>query len=369
MPSDTQRSRKAPRLGKGLSSLIGQPVPAQPSTAPAPDKPTPPPAPAPPAGDHHPQPAPPAQAESAELAQSEEKGPQSQTPHPDQGSPASNAEEGPADRVVYLTIASIHANRAQPRQTFDEASLAALAASIRHDGVLQPIIVRSPSQAGQYELVAGERRWRAAQLAGLTQIPAIVRQVSDQQAAEWALVENLQREDLNPIERAQAFQALLDHHKLTHDEVAEHVGVDRSTISNTLRLLHLHPDVQELVRRSLLSAGHARALAGLSDAERQRSLAQRVIREEWSVRKLEQALRASAAQLGDGDGSVKPRLSEARPTSHLKELEEQISQQLGMRVRLQPSKRKGAGRLTIEFPSLDGFDQLMERLGVDIDQT
>lgn len=173
------------------------------------------------------------------------------------GETAQGDSVGSIGEYQYLRIADLQANRSQPRQDFDEKSLAGLAESIRVDGVMQPVIARRLTE-GQYELIAGERRWRAAQLAGLADIPAVIRDLSERESAEWALIENLQREDLNPIERAEAFQGLADTHQLSHDDIARRVGLERSTVTNLLRLLKLAPEVRGLVRRDLLSMGHSR---------------------------------------------------------------------------------------------------------------
>jgi ParB family chromosome partitioning protein len=265
-----------------------------------------------------------------------------------------------ADAIHRLPLDAIEPNPHQPRQTIEPAALQHLADSIRQDGVIQPIVVRPGPAAGRYTLVAGERRWRAARLAGLERIPALVRTLSDRDLAQWALVENLQREDLNPIERAQAFQHLIDRFNMSHEQVAEQVGVDRSTISNSLRLLNLCDNVQGWVIEGRLTAGHARALAGVVDLQRQMLLAQRVIREDWSVRKLEALLRQEA-QAAAAPGANPPTSARA---NHLADLEQQIARQLGTKVRLRPGKKKGTGTLVIDFYSIEQFDSLMTRLNV-----
>ena len=200
---------RASRLGRGLSSLMGQPVAVANST------PVP------------------------EFAADDK------------------VTQAPADQIQHIPVSQIRPNPKQPRQRFDQKRLEQLAASIRQDGIMQPVIVRR-ADAGEYELVAGERRWRAARLADLESVPGIVRDLNDLDLAEWALVENLQREDLNPIEKAEAFQGLSDHHQLSHEQIADRVGVDRSTITNFIRLLSLDAAVIELVREQLVSLGHAK---------------------------------------------------------------------------------------------------------------
>lgn len=281
---------------------------------------------------------------------------------PDHATPAGTA-------LQLLPVGAIQPNPHQPRQRFDPASLESLAASIRREGVMQPIIVRTAHQGTNgdraYELVAGERRWRAGQLAGLTHIPALVRDLDDRQLAEWALVENLQREDLNPIERAEAFRSLTERFELSHAEVADRIGLDRSTISNLLRLLELEPSVRELVCDGLLSMGQARALAGLTEPALQKALAQRVVAEGLSVRAVEAAVKKAQAR-----GAAPPHADQPRPAAtglraaHLADLEKQITDQLGSRVRIRSGRKKGTGAITIEFYSLDQFDTLLTKLGI-----
>ncbi|MPY95432.1 MAG: ParB/RepB/Spo0J family partition protein [Acidimicrobiia bacterium] len=196
-----------------------------------------------------------------------------------------------------LPVGSIDANRYQPREHFDEETLVALAESIRVLGVLQPVLVR-PNDDDRYELIAGERRWRAARRAGLTTIPAIVRTVTDTVSLEQALVENLHRDDLNPLEEAAAYQQLVEDFRLTQEEVASRVGRSRSAVANTLRLLHLPPTIQRLVGERRLSAGHARTLLGTPDRSFQEGLAQRIVSEGLSVRQTEEAVRRRSELAG-----------------------------------------------------------------------
>ncbi len=276
----------------------------------------------------------------------------------------------------HIPLEAISANPYQPRKTFDQEALQHLADSIKRDGLMQPVVLRIKPNAGGtggeaqalYELVAGERRWRAAQLAGLTALPAIIRPLDDRQVAEWALIENLQREDLNVIERAEAFSQLSKQFSLSHDQIAQQVGVDRSTITNALRLLALQPDVRQLVIDNRLSGGQAKALAGVADPKRQMELAQRAIKGEWSVRQLETAVRNLSAPheppVSDaGEDGPRP-AGRSQRAAHLRDLEEQIAQQLNTRVAIRPGRKKGTGTLTIEFYSLDQFDALLQRLEV-----
>jgi ParB family chromosome partitioning protein len=285
------------------------------------------------------------------------------TPPPSTSNVAGTTEPpagGSAPLVVEVAIEDVRPSPSQPRQDFDETALTALAESIRSAGLMQPIVVR-PARSGGYELIAGERRWRAAERIGLQRIPAIVRDADDQVAAEWSLVENLQREDLNPIERAVAFQRLIDEFKLTHQEVAERVGIDRSNVSNHLRLLDLEDDLQQLVREGLLSLGHARTTLGITNLEERRRLAIKAVREGWSVRELERRARAPRASASEPT-APKP-ASPAR--AHVKDLERRLGEHLGTRVNVRSGRKKGTGSVTIAFYSFDEFEGLMQRLGFE----
>jgi ParB family chromosome partitioning protein len=283
-----------------------------------------------------------------------------------QSTPAARDQPETADEaahgLAYVRLADIQPNPYQPRQEMDPAALEGLAQSIRQDGLMQPVVLRPlPGEAG-YQLVAGERRWRAAELAGLDQIPAVIRELDDQQLAEWAVIENLQREDLDAIERAEAFRRLVDQFSLSHEQVADRVGVQRSTVSNSLRLLDLSDTIRSALRAGKLSGGHARALLGLSDVDARERLAQRAIAGGWSVRMVEAAVRR-ATESPDSTGTPKP--SASRP-AHLDDLEEQIGSQLGTKVAIKTTRKKGRGAITIQFYSLDQFDGLLERLGVEL---
>lgn len=203
----------------------------------------------------------------------------------------------PPGAALEIDLDSIQPNRAQPRAGFDESAILSLANSLKNNGVMQPVVVR-PLPDGRYELVAGERRWRAAQRAGLLKIPAVVRDVEEHRLLEHALVENLQREDLNPIEEARAYRILVEEQGLTQQEVADRVGKQRATVANLLRLLSLAPAVQELVRSGQLSMGHARALLALPDPARQEQLGRRAVREGLSVRQVERLASRSGGKVG-----------------------------------------------------------------------
>ena len=224
---------------------------------------------------------------------------------------------------------------------------------------MQPVVVR-PVGKGGYELVAGERRWRAARTAGLERIPALLRELDDRQLAEWALIENLQREDLNPIERAEAFERLGDGFGLSHEEIAARVGLERSTVSNLLRLLRLAGPVREMVVREALSMGQARALAGVDSPAEQQMLAERAVKEGMSVRQVEAAVKT----LRQG-GEVKAPAKKALRAAYLDDLERQIGEQLSTKVQIKTARKKGAGTLSIDFYSIDQFDELLAKLGVE----
>ena len=259
--------------------------------------------------------------------------------------------------IRMIPTDEIHPNPNQPRKHFDEASLRSLAASIRSAGLMQPIVVR-PNLAGGFQLVVGERRWRAAQLIGLSPLPAIVRELDDQTATTWALIENVQREDLNPIERAEAFRQLIDEHGLTHQELADRVGVNRSSVTNFLRLLELDEASRAAVRDERLTVGHAKALLALTNLVQRRRLAEAAIRQAWSVRELERRV---------GQLSNRPAVTRVgrhgAMDAHVQDLQRQLGAHLGTKVTIQSGKKKGTGRLIIDFYGLDQFDGLMQRLG------
>ena len=250
-----------------------------------------------------------------------------------------------------LPIASITPNRHQPRAHFDEESLVTLTASVREVGVIQPVLVR-PSGDGSYELIAGERRWRAAKRAGLATIPALVRDADELAAVEQALVENLHREDLSPLEEAGAYQQLIEDFGLTHDELATRVGRSRVAITNTLRLFQLPPSIQRLVGEGRISAGHARALLGTPDRAFQEALAKRVVDEGLSVRAVEEAVRARQGAPERAPTDPRPRLR----APGLLELEELLSERLDTRVKVDMGARRG--KVVIEFASLEDLERI-----------
>ena len=269
-------------------------------------------------------------------------------------SPAAEAASPAHHTATELPVDAIVPNPHQPRRQMNEGSIAELAASLKSTGLVQPIVVRQVD--GGYQLIAGERRWRAAKLAGLTSLPAIVRDVDSFTQAQMALVENIQREDLNPVDRAQSYRALMSQLGLTQAELALRLGEDRSSIANFLRLLDLAEPVRELIRAGKLTLGHAKILAGIDDILEQQRLAELVVAQELSVRNLERLVQSQQAQ-----DPPPPRGSGTTP--HLQDLEKSIARQLGMRVQLR-STRKGRGRLVIHYASLDQFDELLARMGV-----
>lgn len=263
-----------------------------------------------------------------------------------------------------LPVASIEPNRYQPREHFDEEDLSLLANSIREVGVLQPILVRP--QGSGYELIAGERRWRAARRVGLQTIPALVRETDDSAALEHAIVENIHRSNLNPLEEAAAYQQLIEDFQLTHDEVATRVGKGRATVSNMLRLLHLPPTVQRELRAGKLSMGHARALLGTPDRAFQEELSTQIIADGLSVRAAEELVRersgGNSASGGNGDehsAPTAPTILKLRPPGLL-ELEELLGDFLATRVQVSMGARKG--RVTIDFSDLEDLERIYRQM-------
>ncbi len=264
---------------------------------------------------------------------------------------ASSAEE----LVSQIELARLVPNPFQPRRDFSSAEIEELAASIRSAGLLQPILVRALGD--RFQIIAGERRWRAAKLAGLERIPALVRVISDDQAAIFGLVENLHREDLNPLEKAQAFRRILELTKGTQEEVARQVGLERSSVSNFLRLLDLSSDVQAHVSRGTISMGHARAILGVADAEAQNLVAEKVIRDRMSVRQVEsliQEMRQGVPRASDqsASSSMSPK---SRPL-WLKEIEETLASALDAEVTVRYSKKRS--KIVIECASREQFERV-----------
>ncbi|PLZ01996.1 chromosome partitioning protein ParB [Burkholderia sp. WAC0059] len=253
-----------------------------------------------------------------------------------------------------LPLTKLQAGKYQPRTRMDEGALQELAASIRAQGLMQPILVR-PVGEGRYEIIAGERRFRAAHIAGLTEVPVLVKDVPDQVAAAMALIENIQREDLNPLEEAQGIQRLLDEFKFTHEQAAESVGRSRSAVSNLLRLLNLAAPVQTMLLAGDLDMGHARALLAV-DAATQIALANQVVNKRMSVRETEKLVTATTR--AEPVVKAKAKQDGGRDT---RRLEEELSDLLSAAVKIKLGRR-GRGHLTIDFGSLDALDGILVRL-------
>jgi ParB family chromosome partitioning protein len=260
-------------------------------------------------------------------------------------------DEPPRDALLTLPVGRIRPGRYQPRTKMDQQALAELAASIRSQGLMQPVLVR-PVDRDLYELIAGERRWRAAQMAGLAEVPALIREVADESALAMSLIENIQREDLNPMEEAAGLQRLVEEFRMTHEQAADAVGRSRSATTNLLRLLKLARPVQELVMEGALEMGHARALIAL-EAARQIELARRVAAKGLSVRETEALVQKLLR------GASTPRRK--RADRDLARLEEELAERLGTTVQIKAS-RKGRGRLIVHYASLDHLDQLLKKL-------
>ena len=357
-------TKNQPRLGKGLAALIGLPKP-QPVKIPG-------------ATANPDVPAKPVEKVAAPLKKDVPHG-TSATP-PTQ--PAAKTVEAPivpretpppavqAPPAVPtdLPVNALRPNGHQPRQRFADAALQTLADSIKREGVMQPLVVRpTPGGATPYEIVAGERRWRAAQLAGVLAVPVVIKTLTDEKSAEWALVENLQREDLNPIEKAEALERMAKDFSLTHQVVGERVGLERATVTNLLRLLSLGADCRKLVEDGLLSMGNARCVAGLTDPAIQKTVATRAIQEGWSVRRMESEIKRLQEPAKPSVATAGPAARGLAGGAYLADLEKQITTQLKTKVEIKPSRKQGAGTLTITFHSLNEFDGILERLGVTVD--
>jgi ParB family chromosome partitioning protein len=278
--------------------------------------------------------------------------------------PAASGRAGAADGPpTTLPVTEVVPGRYQPRTRMDESALQDLAASIRQHGVMQPIVVR-PNGDGRHEIIAGERRYRAAQLAGLADVPVLVREATDQQALALALIENIQREDLNPLEEAQAIRRLLDEFGFTHEQAAEAIGRSRSATSNLLRLLNLAPPVQTMLLAGDLEMGHARALLALERAE-QILLANELVEQRLSVRETEKRVTARLAAPSPAAARAGGQRSGTRTAidPDLRRLQERIADHLQAPVELQANAR-GRGRLVIRFDSIEQFEGLRDALGL-----
>ena len=255
------------------------------------------------------------------------------------------------EEVLDVQIDLIQPGHQQPRTTFDQAKLDELAQSIRASGIIQPLLLRR--RGGMFELVAGERRWRAAQIAGLRSVPAIVRDIPDEKLLELALIENIQRADLNPVEEANAYKKLIESLGLTQDEVAQRVGRDRSFVTNYLRILKLPSEIRQLLEREKLSFGHARALLTIDNALLQRRLAQKIVKNNWSVREVERRVRNLIAP-------KEPRSlnKSVREDPNLRAAEARLRRHLGTQVRIIPNEPGESGKIEIEYYSLADLDRI-----------
>ena len=319
MPESSRDPKR--RLGRGLSSLISSSITAEPE----------------------------AQAEGA------------YEPSGEVSQPALSS--GP----LHLSVSDIAPNPFQPRRSFNEDALRELTESITQQGVLQPLIVVASSAEdapAPYLLVAGERRLRAARQAGLSEVPCIVRQASRQEMLEWAIVENIQRSDLNPLERAQAYREYIDRFGLTQAEAAQRLGQARPTIANHLRILDLSDVAQQYVADGSLSFGHAKVLASMSDLSRQEELAVRCVQQGWNVRRLESETgKGQPADTTADAASARP----AKP-AFVRDLEERLTQAVGTRVRIQQGRGKNTGRIVVDYYGLDDFERIAGCLGLSVEE-
>ncbi len=264
----------------------------------------------------------------------------------------SKEKESSKSGETTLKLSLIEPNREQPRKNFDEDSLMELAESIKQFGVLQPIVVQD--RKNYYEIIAGERRWRAAKIAGLKEVPVIIKNLSDQEIVEISLIENIQRENLNPIEEAQAYKRLLTEFNLKQDEVAERVSKSRTAVTNSMRLLKLSDEVQQMVIDEMISTGHARALLAIENPEEQYTIAQKIFDEKLSVREVEKLVK-------NLNKPEKPKKEENQSLKAIyQDIEEKLKQRFGTKVSIN-SKENGAGKVEIEFYNHEDLDRLMEQ--------
>jgi ParB family chromosome partitioning protein len=326
MSTDAQSGRvKRRRLGKGLSGMIGEPVavdqsPAEPKPAPA--------------------------VEPSAKPQ-----------------PAAKEDVAPAGPAIMIPLSGAIPNRNQPRKSFDEQALKSLAESIQADGLMQPIVVRPASSGGstggRYEIIAGERRWRAAKIAGLTHIPAMVREEGDKSSAQLALIENIHREDLNAIERAEALAELATRFAMSHADIAEKLGMDRSSVANLIRLCDLEDEIRTLIAEGHLGLGHGKALLSVIAGDQRIKLAVKAAKEEWSVRQLE-----AQAKLVGKPTEVKAAAEAPRRSAVHADLERKLGDHLGTKVSIKTNRTGTKGKLVIDFYGIDHFDGLISSLGV-----
>jgi ParB family chromosome partitioning protein len=268
-------------------------------------------------------------------------------------------EPAPSGKPMELNINIIQTNHKQPREIFNEESLMELSNSIREQGILQPLVVREIN--GEYELVAGERRLRASRMAGLESVPVVIMDISDDHMLEAAIVENIQRQDLNVLEVAHAYDALINELSITHEEVAKRLGVSRVSVTNTLRILNLPREVQEIVSRGTISMGHARALLALDTPMMQLSLARKIVKEGLSVREVERIIK------GNGPKEKKPKDNSGteKKNAVLQDYEDKLRQLFGTKVKIE--ENEGKGKVNIEFYSNEDLGRIINLLGIEVD--
>lgn len=337
--SGQDTSTKPRKLGRGLSALLGEPVAVRVPDATALVEP-----------------------KSGSVATMQHAAPATPATPAPRATPIVSETPSEGSRVVQIPVGAAEPNRFQPRRNFDEVQLKELAASIKSAGLVQPILVR-PLDGGKYEIVAGERRWRAGKLAGLSHIPAVVSRLSDEQAAEWALIENIQRTDLSPMERAWAIRGLCERFGLSHAQVGDKLGIDRSSAANFARLTELEQEIRDLLESNMISMGHAKVLLSVNAGAVRIGLAKQAASQGWSVRRLEQAA-ARAGQAPQGPApNVKIGEGAMAQAAALRDLEKQLSEHLGTSVRIRASAGGKRGNLVIKFFDLDHFDGLMGKIG------
>ena len=328
------------RLGRGLAALLGAPLEPE---------------------------APPTQARSASEGLSQVPAP-TLARSASESLTASTLADIATTTLLQLPVHEIEENPFQPRREFSDVEIASLAESLKEHDMLQPILVRKV--AGRYQLISGERRLRAARLAGWPTIPARLREADDRLVAELAIVENLQRKDLNPVEKALSFKRYLDEHRCTQDDLARRLKIDRSTIANLMRLLELPPEILTSLRKGLITAGHARALLPLGDEHEQLALSQRIEQDGLSVREVERIVGERVGQEDDSPPDILPGPSSQPRTTNdqLASLEQEIRHALGLKIELRANTR-GRGKLVIHFQNHDEFDRLREQLVSGIEQS
>lgn len=260
---------------------------------------------------------------------------------------------------VNLPISQVEPGLNQPRKNFDEEALADLSESIRQHGILQPLTVRRLA-SGYYQIIAGERRWRAARMAGLTEVPAMIVEADDRKVMELGLIENLQREDLNPMEEAMGYRALMKDYGLTQEEVSQRVSKSRPTVSNAMRLLQLPQEVQWLIEQGSLSAGHGRAMLPLEDPDAEIAMAEEIMRKNLSVREVEDRIRRMRKEENAGGPSQRSGMDKNREDMYYRDAELRLTQDLGRKVTITPGRKKG--KLTLEYYDAEDLNELLASL-------